>query len=78
MGPIATKSIKHSADIRGDHNTVWFLNEAKFDVSAIFNQTFQNAIERLENIIVANNSSIILNLMLILTFIIIPIVLLHL
>lgn len=78
MGPILSRSIEHSANIRGNHNTVWFLNGAKFDVSSISNHSIQNAIERLEKTIITNNSSIIINLVLILATILIPIIFLQL
>jgi hypothetical protein len=73
MGSFFSKSIKHSADISGNHNTVWFMNGAKFDIS-IFNQTIQNAAEKLEKIIIANNAYI----MVILIIITLPIIFLYL
>jgi hypothetical protein len=77
MGSFFSKSIKHSADISGNHNTVWFINGAKFDIS-IFNQTIQNAVEKLEKIIIANNANITINIMVILIIITLPIIFLYL
>lgn len=78
MGSFFSKSMKYSTDISGSHVNLWIMNGAKFDMSSIFNQTIQNTVEKFENIIIANNPVIIINIMLILTMIILLIIFLYL
>lgn len=74
MGSFFSTSITHSADISESHVNLWIVSGMKFDMSLILNQTLQNMVEKLENIIIANNQAIITNILLILTIVILPII----
>jgi len=78
MGPFFSKSTTYSTDVSGSHVNLWIINGRKFDILSIFNQTIQNAVEKVGNIISANNPVIIINIMLILTIDILLIIFLYL
>jgi len=78
MGIFWTRDVKQTIDLSGNNNEVWMINGAKFDISSVLNHTIENAVERFQNIIIANNPTIIINVMLILTIIILLIIFLYL
>ena len=78
MGPKLSTSIKQSANISGNNNIAWIINGAKLNISLMSDQTIQDAIKKFQNTVIANNPGIIINIMLILTFIILPILFLYL
>lgn len=70
MGSFFSKYTTYSITGPGDGNTISLTNGVSSGISSMFNQTIQNAIKQVENIIIANNASIIINIVLILIFII--------
>ncbi|CAF2137614.1 unnamed protein product [Rotaria magnacalcarata] len=78
MGSTFSTSIKQSADISGANNNVWMINGAKFNISLMSGQTIQGAIKIFQDVVINNNPVIIINIMLVLTFIILPILFLYL
>lgn len=78
MGLFSSRSVTQSTHISGSYNTVLVHNGVVFDISSMLNRTMQNTIDKIEKIIIANNKSIIVNLTLMLTIIIIPAFCMHL
>ncbi|CAF3415195.1 unnamed protein product [Rotaria socialis] len=78
MGSTFSTSIKQSADISGANNNVWMINGAKFNISLMSGQTIQGTIKIFQDVVINNNPVIIINIMLVLTFIILPILFLYL
>lgn len=78
MGLFSSRSVTQSTHISGSYNTVWVHNGVAFDISSMLNRTMQNTIEKIEKIVIANNRSIIINLTLMLTIIIIPVICIYL
>jgi hypothetical protein len=76
MGPIT--STTYSPDTSGSRNHVWIINGAKLNISFIFDQNVERAIQRFQNIAIANNPGIIINIMLVSTVLILPILFLYL
>ncbi|CAF1185624.1 unnamed protein product [Adineta steineri] len=75
---IFPRSVKYSAQISGNNNNVWFIDTSKFNITSILDQTIQNATKKFQNIVIANNPGIIINILLILMITSLPILFLYL
>jgi hypothetical protein len=78
MGPLFSKSTEYSAQISGNNNNIWIIDTTKFNITLMLDQTIQSATKRFQNILIANNPGVIINVMLILTIVILLILFLYL
>ena len=74
MGPISSVFTKHSTDIKGSNNDIWIVNGINFNMSSTFHQMIQNMSNTFQNILITNNKTIIISIVLLSTIIILPIV----
>ncbi len=67
MGLFSSKYVRqHHFNTSGNFNKIFIINGAQFDIASIFNQTIENVVEKMQNIIINNNPVIILGTVLIL------------
>ena len=74
----SSTSTTYSPDISGRGNHMWIINGARYNISFILDQNIERTIQRFQNIAIANNPGIIINIMLVSTVIILPILFLYL
>ena len=77
MGSFFSRAKEYHTDISGSHVHVWIDSRANFDLTSVCNRTIQDAMKKFERMLIANNSILITNTVLVLMAILLPIMFLY-